>query len=215
MKNVIIAGSSGMIGNQILQLCIEHEEVGIITLINRRPSGIKHPKIKEVIHTDFTNLDVIASAFAHQDVCYYCVGVYTGAVPTDEFNKITIDYTSVFGKMLQAHSPAATVCFLSGAGADSTERSKVLFARAKGIAENHLLSLGFPRIYIFRPGYIYPVVPRREPNFAYTLMRWLYCPISAVYANMGVTSTHLAQRMYEHGLDGGKQTILENRDIRQ
>ncbi len=97
--------------------------------------------------------------------------------------------------------------------ADSTEKSRILFAREKGIAENYLLSLNF-KTHIFRPGYIYPETPRKEPNFSYKLMRVLYKPISAIYPNIGLKSTQLAAKMVEIGLLGSEKTIFENADIR-
>lgn len=214
MKNVLIIGSSGMIGGTILQLCLQNTEIGTITLINRKPLNIKHNKIVEIIHDDFLNLETIQQAFTNQDICFYCLGVYTGQVSTQEFNKITIDYTKSIGLILKEKSPKATICFLSGAGADSSEKSKVLFAKAKGIAENFLIHLNFYNTFIFRPGYIYPVNKRKEPNMAYKLFRLLYKPLSAIYPNIGLTSMQLASKMLFVALNGYNGVILENKDIR-
>jgi uncharacterized protein YbjT (DUF2867 family) len=214
MKKILIAGSSGMIGNLVLQTCLENGDIGHITLINRKPSGLTDSRVTEVIHQDFLDLEPIKGVFSNQDICFYCVGIYTGQVPADEFNKITIDYTNAFGTILHHQSPQATFCFLSGQGADSSETSKVLFAKAKGIAENHLLQLGFPKVFIFRPGYIYPVTPRKEPNLFYRLTRVLYPLLSFVYPDIGLTSVQLAEKMVEVGLKGYEKAILENKDIR-
>jgi nucleoside-diphosphate-sugar epimerase len=214
MKNILIAGSSGMVGSLILQLAIESNEVGSIVLINRKPTAIKHHKIKEYIHSDFLHFESIANAFANIDICYYCIGVYTGQVPTEGFNKITIDYTKAFANALKQYSPQASFCFLSGQGADNKEKSKILFARAKGIAENYLLSKQFKNTFIFRPGYIYPTIARQEPNLAYKLMKVLYKPVSLIYPNIGLTSLQLAIKMFTVGLSGYSKNILENKDIR-
>lgn len=214
MKHVIIIGSSGMIGNTILKLCIENKEIEKITLINRKPLGIKNSKITEIIHADFMDYESVKNQLINQDICFYCLGVYTGQVPKQEFNKITIDYTKVFVDAFKYASPQATVCFLSGQGADSSEKSSVLFAKAKGIAENYILSLKFPHTYIFRPGYIYPVEPRKEPNLLYKFFRVLYKPLSIIYPNIGLTSLQLAQKMLNVGLFGNNKVVLENSDIR-
>jgi nucleoside-diphosphate-sugar epimerase len=214
MKNVIIIGSTGMIGNTILKLCLENKEIGKITLINRKPIDIKNSKVTEIIHTDFMNFESVKNQFTNQDICFYCLGVYTGQVPTQEFNKITIDYTKAFVNALKQVSPQSIVCFLSGQGADSSEKSSVLFAKAKGIAENYILSLKFPHTYIFRPGYIYPVEPRKEPNLLYQIFRVLYKPLSFIYPNIGLTSLQLAQKMLSVGLLGNNKVVLENSDIR-
>jgi nucleoside-diphosphate-sugar epimerase len=214
MKRIIIAGSSGMIGNEVLKLCIARDDVSEITLINRKPILNHDARIKEYIHKDFLNYDPIKEAFAHQDICFYCIGVYTGQVPKDEFNRITIDYTKAFASALKAKSPGATFCFLSGQGADRSGKSSVLFAKAKGIAENDLFHLGFPHSYTFRPGYIYPVEKRKEPNLFYSLIRPLYKPLSFIYPNIGVPSAKLAKKMVEVGFNQYEKDTLENQDIR-
>ena len=214
MKSIIIAGSNGMIGKLVLENCLNNNEVNKVTAITRKPLGITHEKLVEVIHDNFLDYSAIAAHFKNQDVCFYCIGVYTGQVPTNEFKTITVDFTKAFATTLHQNSAAVSFCFLSGQGADSTEKSSILFAREKGIAENFLLSLKFNATYIFRPGYIYPVTPRREPNFAYRLMKILYKPVSLLYPNIGTTSVQLANKMVDIGLHGGNKIIYENVDIR-
>ena len=85
-----------------------------------------------------------------------------------------MDYTVEFTRVLRGSSPDAAFSFLSGSGADPTGRSRIAFARYKGAAEKGLLAAGFPRVYIFRPAYIYPVEPRKEPNCSYRLLRAIY-----------------------------------------
>lgn len=215
MKNVLIAGSSGMVGSLALRRCLDHPEVGTVTTLVRRPSGIDHPKLHEVVHTDYLDYSSIHDGFNDQDVCLYCIGVYTGQVPEDEFRTITVDVTVAFAEALRARSDKVSFCFLSGAGADQTEQSRMMFARDKGAAENALQALGFDGLYLFRPGYIYPVRPRTEPNLSYRIMRLLYKPIlSRIYPNIGIASDALAETMVHVGLYGSGQTILENKDIR-
>lgn len=214
-KNILIAGSNGMIGGLILGYCLERPDVAKVTSIVRRKSGILHPKLVEIIHADFLDYSSITEHFKNQDVAFYCIGVYTGQVPKDEFRKITVDYTAAFAKTLRANSAKTTFCFLSGAGADPTEKSSMMFARDKGAAENILTGLQFDQTYIFRPAYIYPVTPRKEPNFSYKLFRILYKPLIAIYPNGGITSEELAKVMVKIGMNGGGKTVYENKDIRK
>ncbi len=215
MKNIIITGTNGMMGKLILTTCLQRNDVAKITSITRKPTGITHPKLKEVLHDDFLNYHPLQEAFTNQDICFFCIGVYTGAVPREEFRKITVDYTKSFAEMLQQKSPDAAFCFLSGQGADSSEKSKIMFALDKGIAENILIKLNFKQLAIFRPGYIYPITPRAEPNTVYRVMRLLYKPvISKVYPNGGLTSVELANAMIHVGFYGGDQIIYENREIK-
>ena len=203
-----------MIGGRVLQLCLERPDVDRVTVLVRKPSGVAHPKLMELVHSDLLELSPVAERMAGQDVCFFCLGVYTGAVPPDEFRKITVDYTRSFATLLREKSPTAAFCFLSGEGADRTEKSGMMFARDKGAAENLLVALQFARLHVFRPGYIYPSQPRVEPNWTYSLMRVLYKPVmSKVYPNGGVTSDELADAMVRVGFGGGAE-LLTNREIR-
>lgn len=215
MNNVIIVGASGMIGNLILHKCLNRSDVQTVTSITRRKSGINNAKLVELLHSDFLNYSAIINNFTNKDVCFFCLGVYTGQVPRDEFRKITVDYTKAFADALHEGSPTATFCFLSGQGADQSEKSLLMFAKDKGIAENYLLSLSFGHTYIFRPGYIYPVTPRKEPNLTYRFMRIVYPFLNIVYHSGVTTSEELASAMVNVGMKGGDKTIYENRDIRK
>ncbi|MEM1320890.1 MAG: NAD(P)H-binding protein [Bacteroidota bacterium] len=214
MKNVLITGATGMIGGIVLRECLAHSEVGSVTIIVRRSTGQHHPKLTEILHDDFTDYSKIADHFKNVDVAQFCIGVYTGQVPRDQFRVITVDFTAAFADMLKQHSPQATFCFLSGQGADQTESSRLMFAKDKGIAENALLRQAFGATYIFRPAYIYPVTPRKEPSFTYRLMRSLYPLLKAIYPQGAISSERLAKAMFKAGLYGADKTILENEDIK-
>jgi nucleoside-diphosphate-sugar epimerase len=214
MKNIIITGTNGMIGGLILQLCLQREDVATITSITRKPIGISHPKLKEVIHQNFADFSSIEDNFKNKDICFYCVGVYTGQVPTDEFKKITVDYTRSFATTLKEYSLQVSFNFLSGQGADTTEKSKVLFAREKGIAENILDKLNFKSFHSYRPAYIYPVTKREEPNTMYKIMRAMYKPIKFLFPNYTITSEKLAQVIVHIGFNGSQKTFFENKEMR-
>lgn len=213
MKRVMITGSSGMIGSLILQHCLQSDEVREVKSIVRRSSGIAHPKLQEIIHTDFTDFSSRASDFRNIDIAYFCIGVYTGSVPDPEFRKITVDFTVSFADVLKDQSPDATFCFLSGQGADRREKSRISFARYKGMAENYLIEKAFPQLYIFRPGYIYPVEKRKEPNFGYSVYRMLYPLLRHLGKGFSIKSTELAEAMFRTGLMGSNRITLENEDI--
>ena len=214
-KKVIIIGASGMIGGIILNLCINDNSISEIISLVRKPSGIKHDKLNEIVISDFLNYDACAPYFANADVVYYCLGVYTGAVASNLFRKITVDYPIALAKSVFAKSPNARFCLLSGQGADSTEKTKVMFARDKGAAENALSKIGFASFISFRPGYIYPVESRTEPNLMYKIMRWLYPIIKLFGKNVSIESTTLGSVMHYVGLHGASKSILENSDMRE
>ncbi len=214
-KRVIIAGASGMIGSMLLDLCLKDDQIGEVISLVRKPSGVSHAKLKELTVTDFLNYDVFYNEFKGVDIVFYCVGVYTGAVPKDVFRKITVDYPVALGKAIHASSPGARFCLLSGQGADRSEKSRIMFARDKGAAENQLSKTGFASFHAFRPGYIYPVTKRKEPNFTYRLMRVLYPGVRLMGKKFSVKSTALAKAMFLTGMNGSELEIFENRDIVQ
>ena len=216
-KRLVIVGATGMVGGYVLRYALDHSAVGVVTAIGRRPMGLTHPKLKEVFHQDFADCSALASALSGQDAAVFCLGVYTGAVPDAELRRITVDYTVEFARVLRASSPNATFAFLSGSGADPTGRSRLPFARYKGEAENALAAAGFPRVSMFRPAYIFPVQPRREPNFSYRLLRTIYPVFRLLFPNQVIRADDLARTMVDVAVRGageGRQLVLENRDIR-
>jgi uncharacterized protein YbjT (DUF2867 family) len=184
-RSLVIVGASGMVGGYAFRYALDNPAVGVVTVIGRKKLGLTHPKLEEALHQDFTDCSALAQPLTGQDAAIFCLGVYTGAVPDPEFRKITVDYTIEFARVLRASSPAAAFSFLSGMGADQTGRSRVPFERYKEEAEKALLAAAFPRLYIFRPAYIYPVEPRKEPNFSYRLLRAIYPRVSAAVSEPG------------------------------
>lgn len=215
MKRVIMTGATGMIGGIILRECINSSEIESIKSIVRKPSGITHPKLTEVVHTDFVDYSNVEDYFKDIDIAYFCIGVYTGQFPDEQFKIITVDYTKAFADALKKHSSNAVFCFLSGEGADLKEKSRMSFARYKGMAENYLMSKRFKQFYTFRPSYIYPVEKRVEPNFSYRLMRRLYPLMKAIAPSAVITSEQLGTAMFRAGINGAPKTILENEDIKK
>ena len=216
-KHLVIVGATGMVGGYALRYALEHSAVGRVMAIGRRKLGLSHPKLEEVLHQEFADCSALAGALSGQDAAVFCLGAYTDAVPDAELRKITVTYTIEFGRVLRASSPDAAFSFLSGSGADPTGRSRMAFARYKGEAERFLLAAGFPRIYIFRPAYIYPVEARKEPNLSYGLMRAIYPVFRVLFPNQVVRADDLARAMVDvtvRETEERQNLVLENRDIR-
>lgn len=205
-----------MIGGLVLRECLKRDDVDQVTHIGRRSVGIKHPKLLEVLHADLGDTTVINTYLTNVDVCFFCLGVYTGALPPPAFQQVMTEMPVAFCTALKAASPNATLCFLSGDGADRTEKSRFLFARARGAAERRISELGFPRFHAFRPGYIYPVEARKEPNAAYRIMRLLWKPLlSWIAPGMGLTSHQLAQAMVKVAAGQAAPEIIDNNTIKR
>jgi len=216
-KRLVIVGATGMVGGYALRCALGHPEVGTATAIGRKPTGLSHPKLNEVLHQDFADCSALAGPLSGQDAAVFCLGAYTGAVADAELRRITVDYTIEFARVLRGSSPNATFVFLSAGGADPTGRSRVAYARYKGEAEKALAAAGFPLVYIFRPGYIFPVQPRREPNFSYRVLRAIYPAFRVLFPNQVIRADDLARTMVNLAVRGtgeGRTVVLENRDIR-
>jgi uncharacterized protein YbjT (DUF2867 family) len=216
-RSLVIVGATGMVGGYALRYALENPAVGSVTSIGRKKIGRSHPRLKEVLHPDFADCTALAKVLSGQDAAVFCLGAYTGTVPDAELRKITVDYAVEFARVLRGSSPEAAFSFLSGKGADPTGRSRMPFARYKGEAEKALLAAEFPRVYIFRPGYIYPVKPRREPNFSYRLMRAIYPAFRVLLPNQVVRADDLARAMVNVAVQKEAEResrVFENRDIR-
>jgi uncharacterized protein YbjT (DUF2867 family) len=215
-KHLVLAGATGMVGGYALRYALGSAAVGSVTAIVRRKLGISHPKLREVLHSDFADCSSLSQALSGQDAAVFCLGAYTGAVSNIELRRITVDYTIEFARVLHGTSPNAAFSFLSGNGADPTGRSRIAFARYKGEAENALLTAGFRQVYIFRPAYIYPVEPRKEPNFSYRLLRAIYPAFQLLFPNLVIRADDLAHVMVDSSIQGTETEtkVLENRDIR-
>ena len=216
-KRLVIVGATGMVGGYALRYALDHPAVERVMAIGRRKLGLSHPKLYEVLHPDFTDCSALAGPLSGQDAVIFCLGTYTGSVPDAELRKITVDYTVEFARVLHGSSSNAAFSFLSGNGADPTGRSRMAFARYKGEAEKALLADGFPRVYIFRPAYIYPVEPRKEPNLSYRLLRVIYPAFRMLFPNQVIPADDLARAMVDVAVQETRETggkVFENRDIR-
>jgi len=214
---LVIIGATGMVGGYALRHALAHPAVTSVTAIGRRKLGISHPKLDEVVHGDFADCSSLAKPLAGHHAAIFCLGAYTGAVSDQELRAVTVDYTIEFAGVFHRSSPRAAFSFLSGKGADPTGRSRTPFARYKGEAENAVLAAGFPQVYIFRPAYIYPVEPRREPNFGYRLLRAIYPAFRVPFPNLVIRADELGQAMVNAVIPTTAEhetRILENHDIR-
>jgi uncharacterized protein YbjT (DUF2867 family) len=216
-KRLVIVGATGMVGGYALGYALDHPSVSRVTAIVRRKLAISHPKLNEVLHKDFAECSPLTEVLSAQDAAVFCLGAYTGAVTDAELRTITVGYTVAFARVLRASSPEAALSFLSGSGADPTGRSRMPFARYKGEAEKALLAAGFPRAYIFRPAYIYPVEPREEPNFSYRLLRAIYPAFRLLFPNQVIRADDLARAMVDivvQETPKPESRVFENREIR-
>ncbi|MBZ0119297.1 MAG: epimerase [Sandaracinaceae bacterium] len=245
----ILFGATGMIGQGVLQECIESPDVEAILIVGRSPSGAQRapgasergaaakaagraggaehraelgagehsPKVKELIHQDFFDYTAIEAELDGYDACFFCLGVSSAGMGEEQYRKLTYDLTMRAAETLARIRPAMTFCYVSGAGTDSSEKGRSMWARVKGKTENDLLKLPFARAFMFRPGYVQPGKGVRSKTglyqFFYTLLGPLY-PLWRVLAPGLVTTTaNVGRAMIRAARDGYDKRVLEVRDI--
>ena len=213
-KVVLIAGATGMVGKRVLERALEQEEISKVIVYGRSSVDFKHAKMEEVLSPIFDQFPVaLLDQLPKVDHILFCVGVYTGAVKRDVFREITVDYPVELAKKHLEANPSGAFSLLSGQGADRTEKSRMMFAKDKGIAENALSTLYGARFFSFRPGYIYPVIKRKEPNFSYRMSRSLYPLLKAFGPKYSITSFELAEAIFTSALKHPDREVLENQEI--
>ena len=212
----ILFGSTGMIGQGVLMECLESPDVESILVVNRRPGGLQHPKLEEVIHTDFGNFSALVQVFARYDTCFFCLGVTAVGLREEEYHKITYDIaTKAAEAMLKANS-GITFCYISGAGTDSSEKGKIMWARVKGKTENALLAMPFRASYMFRPGYIQPMRGIRSKTRLYNMFYFVFKPLYFLlkpFKGIVTDTVTLGRAMIRVGTMGYGKKILESADI--
>jgi uncharacterized protein YbjT (DUF2867 family) len=207
---VLLTGATGSAGSGVLKACLEHPEVNKVSLLVRRSTGRVHKKINEIIHGDFLDYSLVEDKLAGYNACFWCLGTSSMKVPKDEYYRITYEFTMEAARILEKLNPGMVFCFLSGAGTDATQKSRMRWARVKGKAETELGKYNF-RLFNFRPGFIHPVKGEKTGSLAGSL---LY-PFIKNSRTMCVEADEFGRAMINASLHGfGKQT-LENRDIRE
>src|SRR5258707_14508610 len=176
----IITGATGMVGEGVLIECLNHPDVQHVLVINRKPGGVSHPKLREIIHKDFFNLAPIEQQLIGFNACFFCLGVSSIGMSEAEYRHTTYDLTLNFAQLLAKLNPEMTFCYVTGAGTDSSEQGRTAWARVKGATENALMRL-FKHAYMFRPGFMKAIPGQKNVKSYYTYLDWLYPIGRALY----------------------------------
>ncbi len=209
----IITGTTGMVGEGVLHECLQHPEVQQVLIINRRPLGLKHPKLKEIIHQDFFDLFSLRKQLTGYNACFFCAGVSSIGKNETDYTRLTYRLTLQFAGALAATDTDMTFCYVSGAGTDSSEKGRSMWARVKGKTENDLMKLPFKKVYNFRPGFIRPTPGLKNVLKLYKYLGWLYPLIKLITPNAANTLQELDLAMINSVWKGYSRNILEVKDI--
>lgn len=210
---VIVTGVTGMVGEGVMHECLQHPQVEAVLVINRRPCGVTHPKLKEIIHQDFLNFAPIERQLSGYDACYFCLGISSVGVDKDTYYKMTYTLTLHVAETLSRHNKGMTFCYVSGKGTDSTEKGRLMWARVKGKTENDLMKLPFKQVFAFRPGFMKPTEGLKNALKAYRYMGWLYPIGRALFPNTFCTLKDVGIAMIHATTLGYEKRVLEVQDI--
>jgi uncharacterized protein YbjT (DUF2867 family) len=211
----IVTGSTGMVGEGVLHECLQHPEVEKVLIINRRPSGMTHPKLIEILHKDFYDLSAVEDQLKGYNACFFCLGVTSIGKKEPEYFALTHTLTIHMAEMLAKQNPDMTFSYISGAGTDSTEKGKSIWARVKGKTENDLMKLPFKAAFAFRPGYIQPTKGLTRAHKAYAVFGLLYPLWLGLFPKFAGSLKELGLAMINSALIGYDKRVLEVLDIRE
>lgn len=201
-----------MVGEGVMHECLHHPQIDEVLIINRRPSGHQHAKLKEIVHPDFFNVGSLA--LSGYDACFFCLGVSSIGMKEAEFFEKTHTLTLGFASVFAQQNPNAVFCYVSGKGTDGTEQGNVMWARVKGKTENDLTQL-FKKAYLFRPGYMQPIKGLKNELKFYKYIDWMYPALRALFPNTVGTLKEIGRAMINVALKGYPTAVLEVRDIRK
>jgi hypothetical protein len=211
--NAIITGVTGMVGEGVLHEALLNADVEKVLVINRRPCGITHPKLTEIIHTDFFDLSPVSGRMKGYNACFFCLGVSSVGMKEDEYFSLTYKLTMNMAEILSGLNPEMTFCYVSGAGTDSTEKGRLNWARVKGKTENDLIKLPFKKVFAFRPGLMLPEKEAKNIHGYYAIFRILYPALRALFPKFVTTLKEVAIAMINSVNYGYEKQVLEVNDI--
>ncbi len=211
----IITGTTGMVGEGVMHECLNHPDVEEVLIINRRKSGFQHPKLKEIIHNNFYDFSDIKIELIGCNACFFCLGTTSVGKKEDEYTKITFDIAKALADILIHLNPDLTFCYISGAGTDSTEKGRTMWARVKGRTENYILNLGFRQAFAFRPGIIIPTKGLKNTLSFYKYLSFLLPIVKSFFPKYICSLKEIGIAMINTVNKGYDKNVLEVRDIKK
>jgi uncharacterized protein YbjT (DUF2867 family) len=215
--DVVLFGATGMVGQGVLRECLRDREVGSVLSIVRSATGQRHPKLRELVHTNFLDYSAIEDQLSGFDACFFCLGVSSAGMTEENYRRVTYDFTMAAARTLARLNPTMTFIYVSGMGTDSSERGRSMWARVKGKTENELLRLPFQAAYMFRPAAIVPLDGIRSKTKLYRALYVVLGPIlpwlNAQFPKYVTTTEQVGRAMIKVTKQGAQKPVLENLDI--
>ena len=207
-----------MVGYGVLRECLQDPDIQLVETVGRTATGGKHPKLREIVHKDLSDVAPIESELSGFDACFFCLGVTAAGLDEADYLRVTYGIALAVAEALARLNPGMTFIYVSGAGTDSSEHGRVMWARVKGKTENALMRLPFKASYMFRPGIIEPVHGAKSKTrfyrFFYAISKPLLPPLRWTFPNYVLTTAEIGQAMLAVVRQGAPKPILESKDIR-
>jgi uncharacterized protein YbjT (DUF2867 family) len=214
--NIVIFGATGMIGQGVLRECLHDPDVAVVKSVGRSATEASHPKLRDILYRDMRSFAAIEPELRGTDACFFCLGVTSAGMTESDYERVTYDIPVAAATVLARQNPAMTFILVSGAGADSSERGRVMWARVKGKAENAILRMPF-KGFVFRPAVVQPLhgIKSRTAiyNVFYAAFRPLLPVIRRLFRSYVLTTEEIGQAMLRVARDGAPKRVLESRDI--
>jgi uncharacterized protein YbjT (DUF2867 family) len=215
--NVLIFGATGMVGQGVLRECLAASDVQLVRTIGRTPTGQVHPKLDELVHADLFQYAAIEAELSGIDACFFCLGATSSGMPESNYTRLTYDLTLAAASALARLNAQMVFIYVSGAGADSTETSRIMWERVRGKTENAVLRLPVRGAYVFRPGMIEPrdgiVSKTAAYRIFYTLTKPLLPLLRKLLPDQILSTPQMGQAMLAVARHGAPKRVLESADI--
>jgi uncharacterized protein YbjT (DUF2867 family) len=216
--NILLFGATGMVGQGVLRECLLAQDVQQVQTVGRTAGSTPNPKLREVVHGDLLHYDAIRDSLAGFDACFFCLGVSSNGMSEPDYERVTYGFTLAAAETLSTLNPGMTFVYVSGAGTDSSEQGRSMWARVKGRTENTLLRLPFAAAYMFRPGVIEPLDGIKSKTASYRIFYMLGKPLLPLlrmaFPNQILTTRQIGKAMLNVARRGFRKSILEASDIR-
>jgi uncharacterized protein YbjT (DUF2867 family) len=214
--NVLIFGATGMVGQGVMRECLAAPDVAKVLTVGRTPTGQQHPKLEELVHAEMWDYANVEAELSNYDACFFCIGVTSSGMSEQKYTHLTYDMTLSVATTLARLNPQMVFVYVSGAGADSSETSRIMWERVRGKTENALLKLPFRGVYIFRPGMIQPVGVKSKTTayrWFYTLTKPLLPVLRSMLPDQILSTPQVGQAMLAAVRHGAPKRVLESADI--
>jgi uncharacterized protein YbjT (DUF2867 family) len=214
---VILFGATGMVGQGVLRECLLDTAIEAVLAVGRHPTGERQPKLREILHENFTDYSGIEPQLTGYDACFFCLGVSSIGMEEERYRHLTYDITMAAATTLAKLNPQMVFVYVTGQGTDSTEQGRLMWARVKGKTENDLRKLPFKAAYMFRPGGIQPLHGIRSKTAwvqaIYVVTSALLSLLNRLAPKYMTTTEQVGRAMIKVAKEGYPTAVLESEDI--